>query len=72
MNKHISLQETFNINQVEWSADFLGDTMGGQSVNRLRVGRGQGDGGESRSMQTLLSTRINGEQTRGAKTKAAL
>lgn len=35
MNKHISLQESFNINQVEWSADFLGDTQGKHSVNKF-------------------------------------
>lgn len=39
MNKHSSLQEPFNINQVEWSADFLGDTQGRPSVNRLWEGR---------------------------------
>lgn len=31
MNKHLSVQEPFNINQVEQCSDFLGDTGGGQA-----------------------------------------
>lgn len=49
MNKHISSQEPFNINQVGWSAHFLGDTRGRRSVNRLcEARRGEARGGEGR------------------------